>query len=147
MEQFKKLGSERLIRRNISAMNRMINEPLTESDILYFAQPLPHFRGVFMRNDLPKRPGCLKNECGVINLDDWKGSGTHWVSYCRKNENCYYFDSFGNLQPPKEFVQYVGDKCKIHYNYNSFQKFGTVNCGHLCLKFLYKMYDILKTGR
>lgn len=108
-----------------------------------FAQPLPHFRGVFMRDNLPKRSGCQAVECSVINLDNQIGDGTHWVCYYRKHKNCYYFDSFGNLPPPNEFVQYIGNRCKIHYNYHSFQSFETVNCGHLCLKFLYQMYGIL----
>lgn len=92
-----------------------------------------------MRNDLPKQ--CNKHECGVINLDDKDGPGTHWVGYYKKDNNCYYFDSYGDLQPFKEFIDYVGgaDKCKIFYNYKRRQAFNTVVCGHLCLKFLYEM--------
>lgn len=95
-----------------------------------------------MRNNLPNK--CRKNECGVINLDNKNGDGTHWVCYHKKNKECYYFDSFGNLPPPQEFVHYIGSNCKIHYNYHPFQNFNTVNCGHLCLKFLYEMYHLLK---
>lgn len=90
-----------------------------------------------MRNSLPTR--CHKYECGVINLDDSEGSGTHWVSYYKRGETCYYFDSFGDLQPFKEFIEYVGDRCIIHFNYKQFQKYDTVVCGHLCLKFLFDM--------
>lgn len=105
-----------------------------------FGRKLPNFRGVFMRNQLPKR--CKKYECGVINLDDKDGVGTHWVSYCKQNQVCFYFDSYGNLQPFNEFIKYVGNKCTIYFNYKRFQKFNTVICGHLCLKFLYDlMYD------
>lgn len=91
-----------------------------------------------MRNQLPKR--CRIRECGVINLDNKEGPGTHWVSYYKTNNNeCYYFDSFGDLQPFKEFIDYVGGKCKIFYNYKRLQTFDTIICGHLCLKFLYEM--------
>lgn len=92
-----------------------------------------------MRNNLPKR--CRKHECGVINLDNEDGPGTHWVSYYKKdNDTCYYFDSFGDLQPFKEFIDYVGrQKCQILYNYRRQQAFNTIICGHLCLKFLYEM--------
>lgn len=90
-----------------------------------------------MRDKLPKR--CRKIECGVINLDNETGPGTHWVSYYKNNKNCYYFDSFGNLQPPHEFMNYVGD-CVIHFNYNRYQKFNTIVCGHLCLKFLFDLF-------
>ena len=53
-----------------------------------------------MRNDLPKK--IWRNESGVINdLDDQTGSGTHWCAYIKGGEYIFYFDSFGNLQPPK----------------------------------------------
>lgn len=109
-------------------------------DIERFGKYLPYFRGVFMRNNLPKR--CNKYECGVINLDDKNGSGTHWVSYYKRDKTCYYFDSFGDLQPFREFIDYISGKCVIRFNYKRYQKFNTVICGHLCLKFLFNMiYD------
>lgn len=75
-----------------------------------------------MRNNLPKR--CNKQECGVINLDDINGSGTHWVSYNKHDKTCFYFDSFGDLQPFREFTNYVGHDCTIHFNYTQYQKYG-----------------------
>lgn len=89
-----------------------------------------------MRDKLPKR--CRKIECGVINLDNNAGPGTHWVSYYKCNKNCFYFDSFGDLKPPEEFIKYVGD-CVIHYNYKRYQKFNTSICGHLCILFLFDL--------
>lgn len=88
-----------------------------------------------MRDGLPKR--CNENECGVINLDSSIGPGTHWVSYIKNNKECYYFDSFGDLRPPNEFVSYIGENCNIRYNYKRFQNFNSVICGHLCLNFLF----------
>lgn len=114
-----------------------VKRPLTDYDILKFGKYLPHFRGVFMRNSLPKR--CKKYECGVINLDDASGAGTHWVSYHKSNKTCHYFDSFGDLQPFQEFKNYIGDECTILFNYKRYQNFDTTICGHLCLKFLIKM--------
>lgn len=102
-----------------------------------YAQGLHHFRGTFMRNNLPKT--CLKNESAIINLDDVNGPGTHWVAYLKKGKAAYYFDSFGNLPPPVELIQYLGSNSKIYYNYKRYQSFGTVNCGHLCLKFLFEL--------
>lgn len=121
-----------------------IKQPLTNIDILNLTKNLPHFRGVFMRNQLPKR--CRTRECGVINLDNEDGPGTHWVGYYKKNNNeCYYFDSFGDLQPFKEFIDYIGagsnNRCTIFYNYKRRQAFNTIICGHLCLKILYKMSE------
>lgn len=111
---------------------------LTNIDIINYAKKanIPYFRNVFMRNTLPKN-GPLKNESGVVNLDVLEGIGTHWVAYKKRGNLVIYFDSFGDLKPPIEIVNYF-KKCKIIYNYDTFQKFNTINCGHLCLKFLNK---------
>lgn len=90
-----------------------------------------------MRDTLPKQ--CKKYECGVINLDEDAGPGTHWVSYYRENKDCFYFDSFGDLQPFREFINYIDRNCIIHYNYKRFQNYDSVICGHLCVKFLLDM--------
>lgn len=85
-----------------------------------------------MRDELPEKP--LPIECGVINLDSSQNSGTHWVAYGKINDYIEYFDSYGNLKPPQEFIKYVGQN--IRYNYDDFQQNNLYNCGHLCLKFL-----------
>lgn len=100
---------------------------------------IPHFRGVFMRDSLPGRgPRCY--ETAIINLDNMSGVGTHWVAYKKKNSEVTYYDSFGDLPPPAELVKYLhrgGEAAKnIYYTYDRQQDFGTVWCGHLCLKFL-----------
>ena len=98
------------------------NRPLTDSDINNICCTLPHFRGVFMRNSLPKKPH--KRECGVINLDDESGPGTHWVAYNKRDKNVIYFDSFGNLQPPLEVIKYLGEK--VQYNHDRYQNYNTI---------------------
>lgn len=87
-----------------------------------------------MRNALPKKPN--RKECAIINLDDKDKNGTHWVSYVKHDNEILYFDSFGDLRPPKELVKYFGKSMKIYYNYDRQQNFNTYVCGHLCLKFL-----------
>lgn len=91
-----------------------------------------------MRDNLPKKP--LTQECAIVNLDNSRGGGTHWVAYYKNNNYKEYFDSFGNLQPPIEIIKYL--KLPINYNYNQEQQFNTFNCGHLCLKFLFNKYKI-----
>lgn len=90
-----------------------------------------------MRDSLPKKIG--KMECGIVNLDNSQNQGTHWVAYANNDEGAYYFDSFGDLRPPKEIIKYLNND-KIYYNYVRFQKFNTVNCGHLSLLFLKKFW-------
>jgi hypothetical protein len=116
------------------------NKPLSNVDIESFVKwnKIPYFRGVFSCDVLPKK--IHKNESGVINLDKNIGQGTHWVAYKKIGNVVKYFDSFGNLQPPQEAVQYFTSNgpCRIFYNHERFQKFNTFNCGHLCLTFLQK---------
>lgn len=92
-----------------------------------------------MRDNLPKS-GPNKNECAVVNLDSINGRGTHWLAYSKHGGTVSYSDSFGDLPPPKELLEYFYKNSKlvhkIIYNYDRQQKFNTVWCGHLCLKFL-----------
>lgn len=89
-----------------------------------------------MRNTLPIKPN--KIECAILNLDILENPGTHWVAYIKKNNNVTYYDSFGALKPPKELVDYLGKNVKILYNNEKYQNYNQINCGHLCLEFLYK---------
>lgn len=119
-------------------MKSLPKKPLTNIDLLTYVKLLKilNFRGVFMRNKLPSTIN--KNECGIINLDNWDGPGTHWTAY-KKTEKCViYFDSFGNLRPPLEVLKYFNSNgvSNIKYNYNSYQSYNNFNCGHLCLEFL-----------
>lgn len=87
-----------------------------------------------MRNRLPKN-GALRTESAIINLDDNDGPGTHWVAYKKIINKVVYFDSFGNLQPPSELIRYLGVG-SVNYNVKGYQDYDTIECGHLCLKFL-----------
>lgn len=100
-----------------------------------------------MRTNLPK---IIKhNESGIVNLDSFEGKGTHWTAYVKHGSVIKYFDSFGNLKPPFELIKYFNSNSArskrpitILYNHDRYQKFNAVNCGHLCLKFLYKTYNL-----
>jgi len=109
------------------------NKPLTNLEIIASANKLciPSFRGVFVRDNLPSKP--YKNECGVLNLDDSSGNGTHWTMWYRKNNANCYFDSYG-IQPPRELKRYL--KGTIFYTTEKIQPKGEVFCGHLCLHIL-----------
>jgi hypothetical protein len=113
---------------------------LTNVDLMKYAKILkiPHFRGVYMRNDLPSK--ILENESGIVNLDDKRGPGTHWTAYVKRGINVTYFDSIGRLKPPLEVIKYFrsdGSKNNITYNFERYQDLNSYNCGHLCLQFLY----------
>jgi len=40
----------------------------------------------------------------MLSLHNAQSSGTYKVAYNKSKNNIHYFDSFGNLQPPKEAV-------------------------------------------
>ncbi len=84
-----------------------------------------------MRDQLPRH--VTKPECGIVNLDDNEGRGTHWVAYYIDNKNKIYFDSFG-LDPPLEIINYLGHGilCQTF----QLQNFDDYICGHLCLHVL-----------
>lgn len=94
-----------------------------------------------MRDTIPQK--IWKNECGIVNLDSSTGPGTHWTAYVKHNNNIFYFDSYGNLRPPKELIKYFHTDSNnvIQYNHHIFQKFNSYNCGQLCLKFIYKFNE------
>jgi hypothetical protein len=97
------------------------NQPLTDFQIIDAVHRLkiPNFRGVFCRNELPHKANV--NECGIINLDDSQGEGSHWCCWFKRVGFKCYFDSFG-LQPPNEIVQYL--KTGILYSTDRIQPDG-----------------------
>ena len=112
------------------------NKALTNFELMDAVKKLqiPRFRGVFMRDELPRKP--LKRECGILNLDDVSGRGTHWVCWYKKDRRNSYFDSFG-VQPPKELIDYLVSP--LFYNTERIQPDNLVICGHLCLYVLCRL--------
>lgn len=97
-----------------------------------------------MRDRLPTK--IRRNECGVVNLDDNVGRGTHWTAYIKRGRNVKYFDSIGSLRPPLELINYFrsdGRLNTITYNSERYQSLNSYTCGHLCLKFLYTQSRML----
>lgn len=92
------------------------------------------FRGVFMRDQLPKKSKL--HESGIVNLDISKNPGTHWVAYVKRGHIVHYYDSFGVTSAPPELIRYWGKNCTILGNTTQEQSIDQVICGHLCLKFI-----------
>jgi len=68
------------------------NKPLSNFEIEDAAKKigLKHFRGVFLRDTLPKKP--KRNECAIMNLDNTSGDGTPWVAWLKGGSDTFYFD-------------------------------------------------------
>ena len=93
------------------------NKPLTNFELEEAAHELniSNFRGVFLRNTLPKRP--KKNECGILNLDDTSGNGTHWVAWYKNGKIKYYFDWLGpGLYSPRhrQYLVIIDVKFRVY---------------------------------
>ena len=114
-----------------------IEKPLSSIDLnkLIKEVNIKKFRGVFSRDNLPKR--IRKEECGITNLDDFSGPGTHWVCWRNIDENvCEYFDSFG-LSIPFEVKEYLMKSGKtLFYSPDEIQERLSVLCGYWCLYYL-----------
>ena len=117
-----------------------MSRPLTNLDIDHYVKEMhiPNFRGVFMRDNLPKRS--KKIECLILNHDSIQNRGTHWTAVVKVEKKAYYFDSFGKLPSPFELVKYLGRSTQIQINNDRYQSFDSVICGHLCLKFLHDFW-------
>ena len=81
------------------------------------------FRGIFTTLSTG---GVYRNESSIVNLDNAEGPGTHWVAYTKRGDHAVYFDSFGNLRPPKELVRYL-DITQIEYNCTLYQCYDQSN--------------------
>ena len=94
---------------------------------------VPYFRGVFMIDNLPIKLNF--RESGIVNLQKLSQTGSHWVAYKKLGRIVEYFDSFGNLRPPKELEKYF-QNCQVYYNRDRYQELEQSNCGQNCVKFL-----------
>lgn len=126
-------------------MNALPQRALTHEEVAKYAKELniQNFRGVYMRDQLPARP--RYHESAVINLDNSTGPGTHYVAYVKRGRKVWYFDSYGDLPPPRELVHYFGSSANTFvYNTTRVQNMNTRSCGRLCLQFLYNTENAAK---
>ena len=115
--------------------------PLTNFEIQKYYQNEPRFNGVFSRDNLPNNNknnsnnndnnnNNIKNGAYVINLDEYRDIGTHWVALYVNNKTIIYFDSFGVKHIPKEIMKFIGNK-NIITNIFRIQAYDSIMCGYL----------------
>lgn len=121
--------------------------PLTNFDIEDVINQTPIrsiFRGTFSRDELSKVEPRRSLEAGVLNLSKSSEVGSHWTAWFKRSKNKIdYFDSYGDLPPPLEFLKYASN-CEVRYNFDRRQTFDTIICGQLCLCFLFNEYLLYK---
>ena len=118
---------------------------LTNTNLSQYAQTLgiPHFKGVFMRDQLPNTPS--HTECGIMNFNTSKQTGTHWVTWVKQGNEKIYFDSFAQ-HTPMELIKYLKTPTQwkkdipcIRRNIVVVQHINTTECGALCLYVLHSL--------
>ena len=81
----------------------------------------------------------------VINLDEYKNTGTHWIALFVKTNEVIYFDSFGIEHIPKEINKFIGKEQsssakarnqKIKANIFRIQAYDSIMCGYFCIEFI-----------
>ena len=112
---------------------------LTNFEIKGYYQNEPRFNGIFSRDNLPNT---IKNGAYVINLDEYRDVGTHWVAFYVNNKTAIYFDSFGVEHIPKEIMKFIGSNNKnIITNIYRIQAYDSIMCGYFCIGFISFMFD------
>ena len=79
---------------------------------------ISHLRGIYSRNGLLKK---IRKECGIINLDDVQGPGTHWVCYRNIDNVVEYFDPFGLMMPNEALKYFHTSGKRIVYSMDEIQ--------------------------
>ena len=128
-------GKKQPIQLNPHNRLHFVIKPLSNFDLMEWVKKLgiKYLRGIYSRDRLPSK---IKKECGIINLDDIQGPGTHWVCYRNIDKVIEYFDPFGLIMP-SEALKYFNTSGKhIVYSIDEIQNRNTVLCGYWCLYYL-----------
>ena len=115
----------------------MSPHPLTNFEIQEYCQSEPKFNGVYSRNNLPR----IKDEAYIININEFKSIGTHWIVFYVKNNNVTYFDSFGVEHIPKEIKKIMGNRNIVTNTYR-IQAYDSM-CGCFSIGFI----DLMLKGK
>ena len=91
----------------------------------------PKFNGVYLRNKSLK----VKDEAYIINLDEYKSIGIHWIALFVKNNNVTYFDNFGVEHIPKEIKEFMRNKNIITSIYR-IQAYNLIMWEYICIGFI-----------
>ena len=107
----------------------MLPHPLTNFEIQKCYKNERRFNSVFSRNNLFKK---IKGGACIINLDEYKDVGMHWIAlFCKKDE-VVCFDSFAVEDISNKIKEFIGNK-NIKANIFRIQENTSVMCGYFCI--------------
>ena len=111
-----------------------------KSNLLIPFHPLTNFEISEYYENEPRFNGNIKKGAYVINLDEYKDAGTHWIALYVKNKKVVYFDSFGVEHVPKEIIKFIKNK-DIIANIFRLQAYDSIMCCYFCIEFFDYMFD------
>ena len=115
---------------------KFVNKPLSNYDLINWCKYLGIFiTGIYSRDEhMPQN----HSPC-IINLDQLKSSGTHWVGCVPGNEiqTLWYFDSYGIWYPHEYYLSVKKHGItNIIFNTAQYQTIDSFLCGYYILYFI-----------
>ena len=117
----------------------MSPHPLTNFGIQKYYENEQKINGVFWKDNLPKK---IKDGAYLINLDEYKDVGTHWIALFRKKNEVVSFDSFGAGHILEEIKEFIGNK-NTKANIFRVQANNSIMCSYFCIGFI----DFMLAGK
>ena len=105
-----------------------MQEKKTDLHMFFFPYLYP---AIYSRNNLSK----IKDRTYIINIDEYKSIGTHWITLYVNVENLTRFDSFGAEHIPKEIKKFIRHE-NIITNIYRIQAYDSIICGYFCIGFI-----------
>ena len=99
---------------------------------------VPHFRGVYTRDSLPRKP---RRGYYVMNFDKTGESGSHWVCMHIGKSTNTYFDSYSRKPPPftqRAFAKFLGLTKRLEKNTKQLQSDFSTTFGQWCIYFIWR---------
>ena len=116
----------------------MSPHPVRNFETQTYYQSKSQFNGVSSRISSMK----IKDGVYVINLDEFKSIGTHWIALYVNGNSIIYFDSFGIEHIPKEIKKFMRNK-NIITNIYRIQAYRSMMSGYFCIGF----FDFILKGK
>ena len=116
----------------------MLPHPVRNFETQTYYQSKSQFNGVSSRISSMK----IKDGVYVINLDEFKSIGTHWIALYVNGNSIIYFDNFGIEHIPKEIKKFMRNK-NIITNIYRIQAYHSMMSGYFCIGF----FDFVLKGK
>ena len=105
---------------------------MTNFEIQNYYQSEPKFEGAYSQNNLPKT---LKDEAYIVNREEYRSIGKHWIALYDNSNSVTYFDTFDVEHIPEEIKRFIGNK-NVITNIFRIQAYDSIKCEYLCLAFI-----------